>query len=88
MKLCVLLGGTSSERDVSLVSGFGIAKALEKNGHDVTLLDPATGRAMRIDEFELNPPSSEPPTLEALGDLSQGSVLLESMMSQSAAGGA
>ncbi|MEO6939300.1 MAG: D-alanine--D-alanine ligase [Candidatus Kapaibacterium sp.] len=81
MKLCVLLGGTSSERDVSLVSGFGMAKALEKNGHDVTLLDPATGRAMRIDEFQSNPPNTAPPTLDALGDLSQGSVLLDSLMS-------
>lgn len=39
MKIVVLAGGTSTERDVSLVTGTQIYHALQKNGHDVVLLD-------------------------------------------------
>lgn len=39
MKIVVLAGGTSTERDVSLVTGMQIYKALKKNGHEVVLLD-------------------------------------------------
>lgn len=43
MRLTVLLGGTSSERNVSLASGLRMAAALREAGHEVRLLDPATG---------------------------------------------
>ena len=43
MLLTVLLGGTSSERNVSLASGLRMAAALREGGHTVRLLDPATG---------------------------------------------
>ncbi|MBP3617601.1 MAG: D-alanine--D-alanine ligase [Lachnospiraceae bacterium] len=43
MKVVVLAGGTSTERDVSLISGSGIYKALKKNGHQVILLDVYLG---------------------------------------------
>ncbi|HYW51835.1 MAG TPA: D-alanine--D-alanine ligase [Gemmatimonadaceae bacterium] len=43
MLLTVLLGGTSSERNVSLASGLRMAAALREAGHVVRLLDPATG---------------------------------------------
>jgi D-alanine-D-alanine ligase len=43
MRLTVLLGGTSSERNVSLASGLRMAGALRESGHTVWLLDPATG---------------------------------------------
>jgi D-alanine-D-alanine ligase len=43
MQLTVLLGGTSSERNVSLASGLRMAAALREAGHVVRLLDPATG---------------------------------------------
>jgi len=39
MKIAVLCGGLSPERDVSLSSGRGIADALRKSGHKVVLLD-------------------------------------------------
>lgn len=39
MKIVVLAGGTSTERDVSLVTGSMIYKALVQNGHQVVLLD-------------------------------------------------
>ena len=39
MKIVVLMGGTSSEREVSLSSGKNIAEALKQNGHEILLLD-------------------------------------------------
>lgn len=39
MKIVVLAGGTSTEREVSLVTGAMIYKALVQNGHEVVLLD-------------------------------------------------
>lgn len=44
MKIIVLAGGLSPERDVSLSSGSLIANALIENGHDVMLLDLFLGR--------------------------------------------
>lgn len=43
MKIVVLAGGTSSERDVSLVTGTMIYHALKDNGHQVVLLDVYLG---------------------------------------------
>lgn len=43
MKIIVLAGGLSPERDVSLISGKGICEALRKNGHDAFLLDAFLG---------------------------------------------
>lgn len=39
MRITVLCGGPSSEREVSLVSGKGVADALMRAGHDVTVSD-------------------------------------------------
>ena len=41
-KVVVFLGGTSSEREVSLMSGTGVIRALESLGVDVTPFDPKT----------------------------------------------
>lgn len=43
MKVVVLAGGTSTERDVSLSSGSMIYKALKENGHQAILLDVYLG---------------------------------------------
>lgn len=43
MKIVVLAGGTSTERDVSLSSGGMIYKALKKKGHQAILLDVYLG---------------------------------------------
>lgn len=43
MKVVVLAGGTSTERDVSLSTGSMIYKALKKNGHQAILLDVYLG---------------------------------------------
>ncbi len=43
MRIVVLAGGISPERDVSLSSGIGIYKALKERGHQVVLLDVFLG---------------------------------------------
>lgn len=59
MKIVVLAGGISTERDVSLSSGTMIYRALKKNGHQVILLDvylgyefPENGKADLNSVFE------------------------------------
>lgn len=43
LKVAVLFGGTSLERDVSLASGAQVVQALRERGHDVISVDTATG---------------------------------------------
>lgn len=43
MRICVLCGGRSNERDVSISSGTMIARALRSSGHEVVLLDVCDG---------------------------------------------
>ena len=45
MKITVLAGGLSHEREVSLSSGSLIAGALVRKGHEVCLVDLYTGKA-------------------------------------------
>lgn len=42
MKIAVLCGGRSSERDVSLSTGIQVARALRETGHGVVLVDACT----------------------------------------------
>ncbi len=51
MKIVVLAGGTSTERDVSLVTGSMIYQALKKKGHAVVLLDVYLGYAQDADDI-------------------------------------
>ncbi|MFD7626602.1 D-alanine--D-alanine ligase [Streptomyces sp. NPDC059851] len=41
MRIVILCGGESPERDVSLASGGSVARALLERGHEVVLVDPA-----------------------------------------------
>jgi len=43
LNIAVMLGGPSAEREVSLNSGAGVAKALRSLGHSVTEVDPKEG---------------------------------------------
>ena len=40
-KIAVVMGGSSGEREVSLMSGSGVLKALQSVGADVVKFDPA-----------------------------------------------
>jgi D-alanine-D-alanine ligase len=43
LKIVVMLGGPSAEREVSLRTGAAVAKALRSLGHDVSEIDPQNG---------------------------------------------
>ncbi len=53
MRIAVLFGGTSSERDVSIASGSQVVKALREGGHNVIAVDTATGVLGAADEKKL-----------------------------------
>jgi len=50
LHIVVLMGGWSAEREVSLSSGEGVAKALEGRGHRVTRIDMGRDVAQRLAE--------------------------------------
>jgi D-alanine-D-alanine ligase len=77
VKITVLMGGASAERNVSLVSGVRIVNALRSKGHEVTPLDPSRGVIPPEVEKELNEKGvgTEPPSLEALASTTGGSFL-------------
>ncbi len=53
MNIVVLAGGTSTERDVSIVTSVNVAKSLKRNGHNVNLIDVflGTDKYKSSDEF-------------------------------------
>lgn len=71
MKITVMLGGTSAERDVSLSSGGRIVQALRGKGHVVTPLDPAAGvlTEAQLAQLTHDAMKREPPSLEQLRTL-------------------
>ena len=52
MKIVVLAGGLSTERDVSFKTGDMVTKALRENGHQVILLDVYTGYEENICDID------------------------------------
>lgn len=74
MKVAVLFGGTSAERDVSLASGAEVVKALRRAGHDVVAVDTATGVLAGEREAQLlkSGVSPVPPGREQLDMLATG----------------
>ena len=74
MRITVLMGGTSAERDVSLASGLRICDALRSRGHEVIALDPARGIISEQEERAMRAGGAvgtAPPSLEALQGLSE-----------------
>jgi D-alanine-D-alanine ligase len=55
LRILVLMGGTSAERDVSLASGEAIVKALKSVGHQVLALDTAQGNRLLSDDGKYIP---------------------------------
>jgi D-alanine-D-alanine ligase len=68
MKIAVLFGGTSEERDVSIASAAQIIPALRGLGHEVFAVDTATGRLPPADERRLltSGVAPEPPSTTAM----------------------
>ena len=50
MKIVVLAGGLSTEREVSLITGAGVCKALKEKGHNVIMLDAFFGYGRQGDD--------------------------------------
>lgn len=66
MRIGVLMGGTSDERDVSLASGVEVAAALREAGHEVVAIDTTRGvlspeeeQVLRIGGVSETPPAAE-----------------------------
>jgi D-alanine-D-alanine ligase len=53
LRIAVLMGGTSAERDVSLASGIRITEALRTRGHEVVAVDTVAGVLSASDEQTL-----------------------------------
>ena len=77
MKITVLMGGSSAERNVSLASGIRIVLALRSRGHDVTAFDPSRGPVSDEDQKRLasSTVGTEPPSLESLAQSTGGAFL-------------
>ena len=77
MKITVLMGGASSERNVSLASGMRIVSALRSRGHEVIAFDPSRGVIDAEGERKLSERAvgTEPPSLESLTQTTRGSFL-------------
>jgi D-alanine-D-alanine ligase len=80
MKVTVLTGGTSSERDVALASAVQVVKALRSRGHQVSVVDTARGFVAESDEATLIPAKVgvQPPSTSKLEALQRG-VLVGSL---------
>jgi D-alanine-D-alanine ligase len=76
VKITVLMGGTSAERDVSIASGLRIAVALRSRGHEVTSLDTAAGVIDAEMERQLLATGVQqaPPDLESLAAMTKKSL--------------
>jgi D-alanine-D-alanine ligase len=75
MDVVILCGGESPERDVSLASGWSVARALLEQGHDVVLVNPAAAVPVlagplrpgdQVSEFAVG---KEPPSLSGRQEL-------------------
>jgi D-alanine-D-alanine ligase len=64
MRVVVLLGGDSAERDVSKVSGKAVAGSLERSGHQVIAVDTAGPHAGQPIDFQARKPlvGTDPPS--------------------------
>jgi D-alanine-D-alanine ligase len=77
LKVAILLGGDSPERDVSLETGRCVARALMELGHEILALDTARGEDLLPKDPECwgTGPSKEPPELFARRGQYRGVVI-------------
>jgi D-alanine-D-alanine ligase len=85
MKVTVLTGGTSAERDVAIASAVQVVAALRSRHHVVTVIDTTTGPIAPADETALLNPQVgvAPPSIEHLVERER-TFLLSSLASQPA----
>ncbi len=77
LNIAVFLGGTSTEREVSLASGKAVVSALREAGHNAIPIDPALGIHQPTSADELLPEGvhTTPPTQEELAKLSPRNII-------------
>jgi len=82
MRITVLTGGTSAERDVAIASAVQVVAALRSRGHEVAVVDTARGFVPAAEEARWlgGGVGTEPPTIEHLIELERG-VLLSGLAS-------
>jgi len=80
MKIAVLFGGTSQERDVSIASAAQIIPALRGLGHEVVAIDTVTGRLTSEAEQRLltSGVGPEPPSSTVLANMRESALALTS----------
>ncbi|HET9515675.1 MAG TPA: D-alanine--D-alanine ligase, partial [Gemmatimonadales bacterium] len=77
MRVTVLTGGTSAERDVAIASAVQVVAALRSRGHTVSVVDTARGFIPRSDDSRLlsGVGGTAPPSNEELVALERGVLL-------------
>lgn len=77
MRVTVLTGGTSAERDVAIASAVQVIAALRSRGHEVAVVDTARGYIPESDERSLLSGSvgTVPPSSDQLQALERGLLL-------------
>jgi len=77
MRITVLTGGTSAERDVAIASAVQVIAALRSRGHEVAVVDTARGYIPEADERSLLSGSvgTVPPSSDQLHALELGLLL-------------
>ena len=83
MKIAVLFGGSSEERDVSIASAAQIIPALRGLGHEIIAIDTATGRLNADSERKMltSGVGPEPPSTTALAGMRESALALTSNVS-------
>jgi D-alanine-D-alanine ligase len=88
VKICVLTGGSSSERDVAFASATQVVAALRSRGHQVTVADTTTGMLDAAAEARqlVGAVQAAPPDGAAIEDLlaREQTVLLGGLLTSSA----
>ncbi len=77
MKVTVLTGGTSSERDVAIASAVQVIGALRSLGHEVAVVDTARGFIPESEESSMlsGTVGVAPPSIDQLQTLERGLLL-------------
>ena len=77
MRVTVLTGGTSAERDVAIASAVQVVGALRSRGHEVAVVDTARGYVSESDEASMlsGTVGVAPPSIDQLHELERGLLL-------------
>lgn len=78
MRIAVLFGGTSEERDVSIASAAQVVPALRSRGHEVIVIDTASGRLPAAAERQLlgGQVAAAPPSQRAIAEVRSHAITL------------